>query len=846
MKQTKRVLSLLCCVVLFLTLFAACKQGGESTPDGSTDTPGSSTAGTSGSDATTDGSGTGVTDTSAGDTGTSGSSGSATGGNSTNQTSPSKTNNTSKTTNKTQAPTQADKKPADVGTIVPAGYGSNAWKPFGQSEIFSAKPLNTNFKTHATTQVKTVDGRTRLYINGKEEAPIMTFVSFAWGAGERTDNAMETIGHMMDAGANYVFVDVHINSANPNTRYATIKTQLEDVIYEYPDAKLIVRYTPWAPPSFYGLSEDHDITYKDGTKAKAVSIASDEWAEQAIQMTREMIAYLAQDEEVASHIIGYTPLVYNSGEWFHYNYWEGSFDISPVNTAKFREWLRYRYDNDVSKLRAAWGDKAVTFETAKIPTTIAGLDRNGGDNGKVFQLEPKYRAGVDYVLYFGDLVAYRIEEFARAVKLETNDKSLFISFYGYFTELFSNASGHFNMDQLLNCDDIDMLAGPVNYENRNEGGTGISMTYPNSVNANNKFWMDESDYRSFFNKLENGTPTQEIKTEEGMYNVVRRVMGRLMVEGSGTWWADIGSEGWFNDKDLWVEIKELTDLYLDYNKVVGKAQYDVAFILDEAGASLSGSPWNHFMPLLRSGRHQVAYAGLNFAAYTMNDLLNGKVDADLIVMTTCYSLNADQQKKLEKQVHKDGRTVLWNLGFGELTAAQVKSLTGMDIEIVEGFKRRTINLTANNKLNFPFNGSINNTAITPVTKVKTAGVTVLGSFDDGTPALSVKTVGKSTQVFYAGNTWSAEFLQAIAKMAGVNVYSETEDTFYANDSLAVIHTNKAGKKTITLPEKSDVYCYFTKKWYTGVTSVTLDMKANTTEYFFIGSQKELKAAGIGK
>ena len=295
-----------------------------------------------------------------------------------------------------------------------------------------------------------------------------------------------------------------------------------------------------------------------------------------------------------------------------------------------------------------------------------------------------------------------------------------------------------------------------------------------------------------------------------------------------------------------MEIEELTNLYLNYNKVVGKAQYDVAFILDEAGASLSGSPWNHFMKLLRQGRHQMAYAGLNFATYTMTDLLNGKVDADLLVMTNCYSLTPDQQKKLEKQVHKDGRTVLWNLGFGELSASQIKSLTGMEFDIVENFTRTKVNFKANSGLKFDFNGSITNGKITPVTKVKTAGVTVLGSFDDGTPALATKKVGNSTQIFYAGNTWSADFLQAIAKMAGVNVYSDTEDTFYANDSLAVIHTNKAGKKTITLPEKSDVYCYFTKKWYTGVTSVTLDMKANTTEYFFIGSQKELKAAGIGK
>lgn len=882
MKRFKRVLSLLLCIALLATSIAACSpdtpdeegnpsestttgSGTEgSTDGGSTDTTGSDTVGsdTDGSSTVgTDGSSTGsVTGSTPGNTtgsvtpgtptNTTGgvTPGSTTGNTPTGNTTGNKSTSSTKgssTTATTKKTTTGSSKPVELGNIIPSAYGTDAWKPFGTASIYKAKAMNTNFKTHATTSLKTVNGRTRFYVNGKEDAPIMYFGSFAHGPGDRTDEVMSTIGHMMDAGANYVFVDVHINVTNPNLRYASIKTQLEDVLYEYPDAYLIVRYTPWASPDFYNLPQTEGIQFANGTRPGLVSVGSDKWIESAVQQTREMIAYLSKYEEVASRIVGYTPLCYNSGEWFSYDYWNGELDVSEANTRKFREWLKYRYNNDVSALRKAWGQDGVTFATAAIPRVIAGLGRDKMDNGELFQLGTEYRPAVDYVLYYGDVMTDRIQQLARAIKLETNDKSLFIAFYGYYTELFSNACGHFNMNQLLNNEDIDMIAAPVNYEDRNEGGDGISMTYPNSVNIHNKIWMDESDYRSYFTIEGNGT--SDIKTKEGMYQIMRREMGRLMVEGSGTWWADISALGWFNDKKFWSEVEDLSDLYVDYNQIAGSNNYDVAFILDEAGCALSGSPWNHLWNLLRNGRHQMATAGLNFSAYTMADLLAGKVDADVLVMTTCYSLTSSQQKKLEAQVHKAGRTVLWNLGFGELTNAQIKSLTGMEFDQVSNFNRRSVTIKSNKSLNFTGNSTILNGVIEPVYKVKSSsGATVLGTFDDGTPALVTKTVGKSRQVFYAGNTWNPDLLQAIATMGGVTVRLDSEDVFYGNDSLAVVYAKTAGKKTITLPKKSDVYCQFTGKWYLGVTQVTVTMDKNATEYFFIGDQAKLKAAGIGR
>jgi len=317
------------------------------------------------------------------------------------------------------------------------------------------------------------------------------------------------------------------------------------------------------------------------------------------------------------------------------------------------------------------------------------------------------------------------------------------------------------------------------------------------------------------------------------------------VEGSGTWWADIGSEGWFNDRQFWVQQKELSDLYVKYNKIAKGDQYDVAFIMDEGSAALSGSPWTTFWNLFRGGRHVMATSGINFSMYLMEDLLAGKVSADLVVILNCWTLTPDEQKKLEAQVHKDGRTVMWMNGFGELTDTQVQSLTGMTFSKVAPLSNLTLTLRPNAAANFTGNTALRANMLNPLYKVTSNDVNVLGTFSNGTSGMVSKKVGNSTQIFCASDTLTIQLLQSVAKMADVNVYLSTGDVYYGNDSLAVIHTASAGKKTITLPKKSDVYCYFTNKWYLGVTEVTVDMKAATTEYFFIGSQKEIKAAGIG-
>lgn len=169
--------------------------------------------------------------------------------------------------------------------------------------------------------------------------------------------------------------------------------------------------------------------------------------------------------------------------------------------------------------------------------------------------------------------------------------------------------------------------------------------------------------------------------------------------------------------------------------------------------------------LIRESRGPIYKSGLNFGYYLLDDLLDGKVDAKMLVMLSCNSLSDSQLQTLKKQVQQDGRTVLWMNGFGELSAAQVKELTGFQYSLVEKTGSDTLTLPANSGLNFPGCTSFGARLYDVYTKVATgSGVTVLGTLSGGDPGLSAVKVGQSTQLFYVGYNLTSELLRAVAGM----------------------------------------------------------------------------------
>ncbi len=722
----------------------------------------------------------------------------------------------------------------DAALKIPAAYGSAEWHPFGDDTVkVEAVPGAENL---VKAEILSTDGRPRLYINGEKVTPLAYF-------DYQGVNSKETLT-MMKEQENLVSVVLSDSAMTypENVRVEIVRTCLHEILYNNPDAYIIWRTTPMGTLEWHGLEESEQMIIDiNGAveKRRGPSLASDGYMEHITGVLVEILEMIANDELLRERVIGFAPLVYTTGEWFTIDFFEGAMEISEPVLRKFREWLTYRYKTDAA-LQAAWGDETVTLTTVEIPEDIPGFIRRT-ETHPSFMLTDEEQQYVDFTLYWNDLISFRQRQMASVYKQATAGRGLGIFFYGYYNELCGAASGHFNMGAQLDCPYIDAFSGPVSYDDRNETGVGTSMSATAAIHAAGKMWFDESDYRTPIAGDTGGFP--KIADLDAWIEVTRREMGKVLAEGIGTWWM-----GSYHSPEIWQESAALSELYLKYDALAGKPDYDVAFVIDEQGMALCGRPYTQNFPLLRGNRQAAAVAGVTHGYYLLEDFIEGRIDADLVIVLSCYSLSTEETEKLAKEAHRDGRTTLWMNGFGEMTAEQIHYLTGMEMDTVYGNWLTKAYFKDNEELGFSCDEVIDTQALVePLYQAVNEDVTVLASFDDedGSPALVAKDIGKSTQMYYTDVKLSGKMIRALAEMAGVKNGLEAGDVYYGNGNMSVLHTKMAGEKTLYLDEAADVYCYFTGKWFENVTEVTITMEKGQTEYFFIGDKQVFTAAEIG-
>ncbi|NTV82215.1 MAG: hypothetical protein HGA24_12440, partial [Candidatus Aminicenantes bacterium] len=70
------------------------------------------------------------------------------------------------------------------------------------------------------------------------------------------------------------------------------------------------------------------------------------------------------------------------------------------------------------------------------------------------------------------------------------------------------------------------------------------------------------------------------------------------------------------------------------------------------------------------------------------------------------------------------------------------------------------------------------------------------------PGFAVQDFGEWRSVYSAAPNLPAPVLRAVARFAGVHIYSDAGDVLYANKSFLGIHTLAGGERTIRLPRRA--------------------------------------------
>lgn len=648
--------------------------------------------------------------------------------------------------------------------------------------------FNTLIAQIPVAKVQMTKGYPQLFINEEKVAPIMSFVNT--GITESSEVNQRQIKYASKYG------DIHLHQVNfalpmkadGSFDFTMVKSSLDIIRQADPKGFAFVRiHLNDNCNSFGGYTDEDRVTFSNGNLEEEISIASDKWMRNTSNKLIALADFCNKNPEYGKLVAGYFPAAGETGEWFQWRYRESGVDLSVVNTNKFRLWLKKKYNNNIQSLQSSWLLKDVNFANAQIPSDELGSQKVNRNDSRFFD-KPSDQRILDYLDYYNEMTAERIIHLAKLIKQVTNDKVLVGFFYGYIFDLWEAKSGHYRLEKVLDCSEIDFLASPINYQSRNEGGIGGSMTLIQSVQNHGKIWFDECDFRSPIRTAEGanfGDHVPYVKSTEGLTEIYRRQMGYQMIRGNGCWIMDLMGRGWYDDIDFWKQIKSLKDLYSMYEKIRPIGSPEVALVLDEYGMTLSGDP-KFNINLLGKLRDELYSAGVNFGIYQRKDIENGYApDAKLYIMVGAFRLQPNMVSNLEKVLHQKGKTTVWLYSFG----------------------------------------------ITPELEVK---------------KLFSETLNGSKQILYQSNIMKADTIRELAKAAGVHVFnSGGYDACMVNNNLLVFHAESDGERMISFPQKVDVYEKFSNKWYYQVDHIPLNVSLGKTYILFYGKKKRLQNAGIG-
>jgi hypothetical protein len=537
------------------------------------------------------------------------------------------------------------------------------------------------------------------------------------------------------------------------------------------------------------------------------------------------------------------------GEWFLAQGW--GYDTSAAAQTKFREWARVRYLDDEVTLRANWFDGQARFDNLQIPP----YQPEGTGADRFVRSSRKQRKYVDYHLFLSDATVHRIGELAYAAKEASGGYLIVGVSYGYTFEWSHPASGHLALGKLLRTPDIDFIAGPPSYRDREPGGTAPFPGPIDSFALNGKLYISEEDFKT---SLSGGHEPDDfnpvIKTPQALESVHWRGAGAAVAHGSGICWMDLWGNGWLKTPTIW-ERAATVQRDLIYRMTCGVSEPDVVVFIDERALAYLVDQ-NAFKLLVQNAREAVLRAGVNAGFYLLSDLAHREKfpEAKLYIFLNAWDIRPELRAAIKSRLQKDDKVLFWLYSAGLFDAGReslerAREVTGIALKPQPFYsKSGTTILNRRHPLceAFPDRSVVGGSQLEPSYFAIPEEALVLGEYSQtGLPSFIVKDVSdgdsKWSSVFMGEPVVNAGLIRALAQMAGAHVWNFREDVVHVRPPFLTVHCAGAGPRTITLPNKSSAYNLHTGQWV-AVDSTNLRFTANdgSTHVFLVGPKEELE------
>jgi hypothetical protein len=704
-----------------------------------------------------------------------------------------------------------------------------------------------------TSEVRMLNGMPALYVNGKLTSQTLS----APYRGTEAD-----ISDALKAGISIFNIYVRFEWTGPEEyNFAKLDARLETFLKLEPKAQFIGRVL-LTPGAWYCKAYPDDITMRDDGSPAGMfrapchpSLASEKYRELSHKAMIALLNHL--ESKYGDNFVGYQAGNGFGGEWLMFNsFWEprpgeapptkfGVEDYSPVARAGFRVWLQKKYGT-VEALRRGWGDPKVSFETATPPNEV---ERYTSTHGIFFDPGISQRVP-DYFSYFNDMTADALLDNCRWLKEITNRKKIVGAFYGYLWCNFPNLSvvhtGHLGMARVFTSPDVDFIASPYTYDNKQIGGPNTSQTLPEAANLHGKLYFNEVDTETHLKQRQWrwGDALNNPKNWEETKALLIRDYAYAMTKGFGMWWTDLHG-GTFHDDQiikLFGDLKKIDDGYLEADK---RSNADIAVVMDEESFKYCGDGeplWNALLTAQK--QWEFGMIGAPWDAHLIMDMGNPRLrDYKLYIFLNTFRVTPQQREAIHARLKRNGATALWVYAPGyigdKLSVENMRALTGiclaenntageLRVEIssynhpyTKSLPKGTVYGTDVNVANIirwydhqiylkdPRDPSLKRDLpgfrINPRFYSDDPDAVVLGTLAGlSKPGLVVKKQVGWTSVYSSAPILPAALLRNMVRAVGGHIYSDANDIVSANRNTLSIYAPGGGTRTVRLPARSRV------------------------------------------
>lgn len=629
--------------------------------------------------------------------------------------------------------------------------------------------------------------------------------------------------------------------------FGNLDAWLHHIISIDQQARLLLRVDLHAPAFWYLLHPEDAVDYAlgapnqsswggdggtdlaTGIRPLRISLASQAWRRATSEALQALVLHL-QKSRYAKNVVGIMTACCTYGEWHYWGFFHLP-DIGPAMVRHFRRFVRRSYHGSLSAVQRAWGMELRNWDQVRPPA------RERMHNSPSAFRQGRYAAWtLDYVRCHHRLVADTLIGFCKTVKLASRGRLLTGAFHGYFFNTpWRDEGGHLEFKRVAKSPWVDYLAAPQIYDihARDIGGTGLDRSLVASIRRRGKMWFSEADTPTHIGR----TMRQYWKTREEIARdaddsiaLVRRDAARALTQGTRLWWFDFGRHyrgGEYLHPRIMGEIRRLVRL-ADW-----AAKLDCQPIAQAAVAYDDESPYH--VSHWRSGQDCVS-SGVGDQLLREAQYLGAPADAvlwedveprhRLVVVANAFFLEPRQRARLQAKLCRDGRVVLWMYAPGALgtddAAAGITAVTGIRTRAMNRAAKPVIRFLGESRLiaglkDTPFRYTAAPVwmekdedlrapkHIRPAFYIADRQAETLAVWQ-GTDraALASRQEPWGISVFCALPLVPRRFLHNLLLASGAHIYGADQDVWMANRSVVAVHTRHGGRRTIRLPEATDV------------------------------------------